>query len=288
MSVLLKCLRFHSHSHSYSLSFISFLFFLISSLLQLTSAALPILHNNILKRYYVNDASVINQTKNEMLYIQLKYYDSNSTSKNSKFISYFDINVFWFSMNSIANFTTGLFYGVGQTKQVSETVQVTDFVICKLYLYYKRCDDYLYTSLPDNTLNQSIHTNFNPVLDTAKGGTNDLFNYLAKDPITSYLELYNLGFDYKITKKLYSDDKNDVDFDFKNNLTFVYGSLGIDNQIYFFEKPNYKVFSVESVSIARIYTEKSISTTTASTTSGSKVFKLNFAFFLCISILALI
>ena len=89
-------------------------------------------------------------------------------------------------------------------------------------------------------------------------------SYQDKDVVVDYLGSFTLGLDYKITKKLYATDSYDLDFDITNNLTFVYGSLGIDNDKYFFENPNFRAFSVETINMTTIFTTVNSTETTNS------------------------
>jgi len=213
-----------------------------------------------------------------MLFIELLFNDtkfnsntvfSDDTSTTSaikiKANSYYDINVFWFGNYTAHNFTSGLFYAVGQTKQINSTYHYSDFVVCKLYDNFKRCDDYFLEGIPTTSINRSIFIEFNPKLDSSSsGGKDDIFNYVAKDVVVDYLGSFTLGLDYKITKKLYATDSYDLDFDITNNLTFVYGSLGIDNDKYFFENPNFRAFSVETINMTTIFTTVNSTETTNS------------------------
>ena len=44
-----------------------------------------------------------------------------------------------------------------------------------------------------------------------------------------------------------------------NNLTFIYGNLGIDNDKYFFENPKFGIKGVETINMTSIYKIEDIS-----------------------------
>jgi hypothetical protein len=158
------------------------------------------------------------------------------------FNSYYKVNVYWFTELIETDFTTGVFYGVGQTKiNQNGTGTFSDLAICRIFQTLSKCEDYHIVYNNTDNIIENMKMNFTPIKDDS----DNILNYEMQDVITSQISPYNSLLNFKISLPAYAEDINgDLDLDFKNNVTIFFGSLGneVDNQYKrFYEIQNFNI-----------------------------------------------
>jgi len=176
-------------------------------------------NRHVFKSYLKYD----NTNYTETIYMELSFNYNNLTLSNS----YYKINLYWFTNETLANYSSNYFYGIANTNFDRDTPQ-SDVIICKTFYLQQRCDDYYVDHKNSNYTNDFYDTN-KYYLDYRIGGEDNILNYIQVDKIYSAevqaVKPFNSLFELTVIKPLYALEVYDQDLNFNNTISLFYGSI---------------------------------------------------------------